>query len=130
MKLADKSAENSNLFTFTKGILNGRGPRFKSLRGSIVNPNIFIQWSMKWVLGIPRDLVVKVKLCPGSVSAILRQLNTSYKKDLKVGLLPSRKKCVICFIESPLQVMKNAYFILELFSFSRYLSFYHDFLVM
>ena len=47
MKLADKSAENSNLFTFTKGILNGRGPRFKSLRGSIVNPNIFIQWSMK-----------------------------------------------------------------------------------
>ena len=32
----------------------------------------------------------------------------------KVGLSPSKKICVICFIESPLKVMKNAfYFILK-----------------
>ena len=51
---------------------------------------------------------------------------------LKVGLSPSKKIYVICFIESPLKMMKNAfYFILKnLFSFSRYLSFCHDFSVM
>ena len=33
---------------------------------------------------------------------------------LKVGLSPSKKICVICLIESPLKMMKNAfYFILE-----------------
>ena len=32
----------------------------------------------------------------------------------KVGLSPSEKNCVICFIESPLKMMKNAfYFILK-----------------
>ena len=32
----------------------------------------------------------------------------------KVGLSPSKKNCVICFIESPLKMMKNAcYFILK-----------------
>ena len=33
---------------------------------------------------------------------------------LKVALSPSKKKCVISFIESPLKLMKNAfYFILK-----------------
>ena len=32
---------------------------------------------------------------------------------VKVGLSPSKKSCAICFIESPLKIMKNAfYFIL------------------
>ena len=34
----------------------------------------------------------------------------------KVGLSPSKKACVICFIESPLNMIKNAfYFILNAF---------------
>ena len=42
--------------------------------------------------------------------------------------LPKRF-CVICLIEKPLEVMKNAfYFILKFFSFSRYLGFYLGFL--
>ena len=33
---------------------------------------------------------------------------------IKVGLSPSKKICVICLIESPLKMMKNAsYFILK-----------------
>ena len=40
---------------------------------------------------------------------------------LKVGLSPSKKISVICFIESLLKTMKNV--------FLRYLSFCHDFLV-
>ena len=36
------------------------------------------------------------------------------RNDLKVGLSPSKKNCVIWSIESPLQMMKNAfYFILK-----------------
>ena len=52
--------------------------------------------------------------------------------SLKVGLSPSKKSCVIYFIESPLKMIKNAfYFILfQLISFSRYLTFYLDFLVI
>ena len=35
-------------------------------------------------------------------------------KIVKVGLPPPKEKCVICLIESPLKVMKNAfYFILK-----------------
>ena len=37
---------------------------------------------------------------------------TFRRKNLKVGLLPSKKNCVICFIESRLKMMKNAFFIL------------------
>ena len=34
--------------------------------------------------------------------------------SLKVGLSPSKKNCVISFIESPLKVMKNVfYFVLK-----------------
>ena len=34
--------------------------------------------------------------------------------NIKVGLSPSKKICVICLIESPLKMMKNAfYFILK-----------------
>ena len=43
---------------------------------------------------------------------------------VKVGLLPSKKIYVICFIESPLKVMKNAFyfilkalFVLKIFTF-------------
>ena len=38
----------------------------------------------------------------------------SISSIMKVGLSPSGKNCVICFIESPLKIMKNAfYFILK-----------------
>ena len=38
------------------------------------------------------------------------------KVILKVGPSPSKKNCFICFIESPLNIMKNAfYFILKAF---------------
>ena len=43
---------------------------------------------------------------------------------LKVGLSPSKKKCVICLNDSPINMMKNAFyfilkalFVLKLFSF-------------
>ena len=44
----------------------------------------------------------------------------TFSKLLKVGLLPSQsKKCFICFNESPLKMMKNAfYFTLKLFIFN------------
>ena len=29
---------------------------------------------------------------------------------LKLGLSPSKKNCIICFTESPLKMMKNAFF--------------------
>ena len=36
------------------------------------------------------------------------------EEKVKVGLSPSKKTCVICFIESPLKIMKNDfYFILK-----------------
>ena len=46
-------------------------------------------------------------------------------ESLKIGRLPSKKKiCVICLIESPLKMMKNAFyfilkalFVLKLFKF-------------
>ena len=34
----------------------------------------------------------------------------SLKNDLKVGLSPSKKNCFICFYESPLKMMKNAFY--------------------
>ena len=44
--------------------------------------------------------------------------------SLKVGLSPSKKNCVVGFIESPLKIMKNAFyfilkalFILKIFKF-------------
>ena len=30
--------------------------------------------------------------------------------DVKVGLSPSKKNCFVCFIESPLKMMKNAFY--------------------
>ena len=46
-----------------------------------------------------------------------------------VGLSPSKKKFLfVCFNDSPSKMMKNDfYFILKVFSFSRYLNFYLDF---
>ena len=47
--------------------------------------------------------------------------------DAKVGLSPSKKICVICFIESPLKMIKNAFyfilkvlFVLKMFKFLSY----------
>ena len=55
----------------------------------------------------------------------------SPKSIIKVGLSPSKTTCLICFIESHLKLLENTfYFILKLFSFSRYLNFCNDFLVM
>ena len=46
------------------------------------------------------------------------------KGNIKVGLSPSKKMCIICLIESPLKMMKNAFyfilkalFILKIFEF-------------
>ena len=53
--------------------------------------------------------------------------------ELRVSFGPSlsKKNCVLYFIESPLKMMKNVfYFIVKALSFSKYLTFYHDFLVM
>ena len=51
-------------------------------------------------------------------------LNSSFK----VGLSPSKKICVICFIESPLKMIKNAFyfilkalFVLKIFKFLSWL---------
>ena len=41
-------------------------------------------------------------------------INTNVNVNIKVGLSPSKKNGVICLIESPLKMMKNAfYFILK-----------------
>ena len=52
-------------------------------------------------------------------------------KNLKVGLSFSKKNCVICFIDSPLKIMKNAfYFILKPLFVLKIFKFCHDFLVI
>ena len=55
-------------------------------------------------------------------------LNKSIQWTLKVGLSPSKKVSVICFIENPLKMMKDAFyfivkalFILKIFKFSSWL---------
>ena len=49
----------------------------------------------------------------------------------KVGFSPFKKVCVIRLTKIPLKMMKNAfYFNLKALSFSRYLSFCHEFLIM
>ena len=49
-------------------------------------------------------------------------------QTLKVGLSPSGKKCILCFIESPLKVMRNTFyfilkalFVLKIFKFLSWL---------
>ena len=55
----------------------------------------------------------------------------TFFRKIKVGLLPSKTISCICFYEIPLKMMNNAfYFILKVFSFSRYLNFCIDFLAM
>ena len=56
----------------------------------------------------------------------------SHPNPFKVGISPSKKNCVICLIKSPLKMMKNVFYLIlkDLFSFSSYLSFCHDVLVM
>ena len=66
-----------------------------------------------------------LKICINNKRCFIRLLIL-----IKVGLSPSKKICVICLIESPLKIMKNAFcFILKALFFSRYLRFCHDFLV-
>ena len=51
--------------------------------------------------------------------------------SLKLGSHLLKNFCVICFIESPVKVMKMIFISSQkLFSFSRYLSFYHEVLAM
>ena len=47
-----------------------------------------------------------------SAKVICNYQVTFRRQNLKVGLLPSKKNCIICFIESRLKMMKNAFFIL------------------
>ena len=49
---------------------------------------------------------------------------------LKVGLSPSKKICVICFIENPLKMMRNACYVMLKALFVLVMTFCHDFLVM
>ena len=50
---------------------------------------------------------------------------------VKVGLSPPQKNCIICLIEIPLKMMKNAfYFILKALFVLKIFNFCHDFLVM
>ena len=54
-----------------------------------------------------------------------------YKKGIKVGLSPSKKICVIFFIESHLKIMNNAfYFILKALFVLKIFKFFQDFLVL
>ena len=58
-------------------------------------------------------------------------LMTFFIKNLKVGLSPPRKDCVISFNETPLKIMKNTfYFVLKALFILKIFKFYHDFLVM
>ena len=50
----------------------------------------------------------------GAIADFSADDNNSASFELKVGLSPSKKICVICLIESPLKMIKNAfYFILK-----------------
>ena len=72
--------------------------------------------------------------CQGNVDFndnILPPVLAMFQIKVKVGLSPSKKFRFICFNESPLKMMKNAfYFILKLFFFSKYLNFCLDILVI
>ena len=48
------------------------------------------------------------------MSVLLFHVCNGCSTSIKVGLSPSQKKCVICFVKSSLKMMKNAfYFILR-----------------
>ena len=74
---------------------------------------------------------------PGKLSKIflfvhirqkLIQWTDYFVRILTVGLSPSKNCSVISFVEIPSKLMKNVFISSQkLFSFSRYLSFYHDF---
>ena len=75
-----------------------------------------------------RLLFNKIDNFTGRLQENYKQLECEIFSTFKVELSPSKKICLICFMESSLKML----FISsqKLFSFSRYLSFYHDFLVM
>ena len=57
--------------------------------------------------------------------------NVIHQIDIKVGLSPSKKNCFIYFNESPLEIVKNAfYFILKALFVLKIFKFCLDFLVM
>ena len=63
---------------------------------------VFLQWILKLLVFWLFAGVLKIEFA------------ARYWKILKVGLSPSKKTCVICFIERSLKMMKNAfYFILK-----------------
>ena len=68
---------------------------------------------------LPHD---KAAVHPLAEKLTLQQNSTLWR--IKVGLPPSKKNCVICFIESPLKMMKNAfYFILKALFFLKIFKF-------
>ena len=94
-----------------------------------------IKWSYNiaeatWTGWFLERMVRSVKRC---LKKILGQARVRFDKLLTILKLGShlQENCVICFIESPLKMMKNvSYFTLKLFSFPRYLNFRLGFLVM
>ena len=65
------------------------------------------------------SLMLRKNVGPSFFTALLQLF-----KNIKVGLSPTKKICVICLIESPLKMMKNdfyfilkALFVLKLFKF-------------
>ena len=75
--------------------------------------------------------------CIGQIDNLRKEIESKGKiisklsATLKVCLTPFKKNNFICFNERLLKMMKNAFISSEkLFSFSRYLIFYHDFFVM
>ena len=62
---------------------------------------------------------------------VLSRISFDESHTIKVGGSPSGEICLICFKESLLKKVKNAfYFILNFFLFSEYLNVCLDFLVM
>ena len=64
------------------------GPRLKT-SGWLPGPlsSLCFRSQIKWILGIPGDIVVKSKLSPGNGSAALRQFNPIHKRGHEVFFL-------------------------------------------
>ena len=65
---------------------------------------------------IKMDLSEDLKMSLLNSYFVMIYITRNMLELLKVGLSPSKNICIVCLIESPLQVMKNAfYFILKAF---------------
>ena len=54
-------------------------------------------------------------LCPVSKNKkqkYITELKNQWNEIIKVGLSPSKKNCVVSFIESPLKIMKNVFYLI------------------